>query len=173
LRYREVQAQLRAHLVDPSIVFPAEPHVTLVGYKPGTDTTALAGVVGSWAATVGPLAIEVGGPVAWFPPPFQILVMTVQRTRELFDALVAIREAGGRAGFPLATVTPPENWMFHMTIATCTALDAPAWTNAQQIAASCGVTAPVQWMARAAELVVFEDGREANGGVFALDSSAA
>lgn len=62
-RYREVQAQLRAKLGDSSIMFPAVPHVTLAGYKPGTDKGGLASVVATWAATIEPLDLEVGEPV--------------------------------------------------------------------------------------------------------------
>jgi 2'-5' RNA ligase len=171
-RYQEVQAQLRAELSDPSIMFPAVPHVTLAGYKPGTNITDLAGVVASWAATIGPLEIEVGEPVSWFPSPFQIVVLLVRRTQALFEALVAIREAGARAGFPLATVTSPESWTFHLTLATCTKLESAAWVETQRIAAACAMRGPARWVAKAAELVVFDNGSESSGGVFPLGGAA-
>lgn len=166
--YREVQARLRLDLRDPAIMYPAEPHVTFAGYKPGTDTPRLATLVADWAATVAPLEIEVGEPVSWFPPPFQIVVLPVRRTQALFDALVAIRDAGSRAGLPLATVMPAENWTFHLTLATCTGLDSPAWAEVQQVAAACEVGSPARWVAQSAELVVFDRGDELSGGVFSL-----
>jgi hypothetical protein len=146
--------------------------VTFAGYKPGTDTQRLASVVRDWAATVAPLEIEVGEPVSWFPPPFQIVILPVRRTQALFDALVAIREAGHRAGFPLATVMPAENWTFHLTLATCTALDGGAWGAVQQVAAACEVGSPTRWIAQSAEVVVFERGDEFSGGSFPLQGLA-
>ena len=167
-RYREVQARLRAKLGDPSIVFPSVPHVTLAGYKPGTDEKRLASVVATWAATVEPLDLEVGEPVSWFPPPFQVIILPVRRTQSLFDALVRIRDAGARAGFPLATLTPPENWTFHLTLATCTDLESSAWIEAQRSARGCEVRGPASSVAKAAELVVFDNATESSGGSFPL-----
>jgi 2'-5' RNA ligase len=168
LCYREVQAQLRAKLRDPSIMFPAVPHVTLAGYQSGTEEVRLASVVASWAATTEPLEVEVGEPVSWFPPPFQVIVLPVRRTHALFTALVALRDAGAQAGFPLATVTPPENWTFHLTLASCTELDSSAWASAQRTARACVVRGPARSVVQAAELVVFDDGAEWSGGSFSL-----
>jgi hypothetical protein len=173
LRYREVQAQLRAKLGGPSIMFPAVPHVTLAGYKPGTDEGRLASVVATWAATIEPLDLEVGEPVSCFPPPFQVIILPVRRTQALFGALVAIRDAGARAGFPLATVTPPENWTFHLTLATCNRLESSAWTEALRIAEGCEVRGTARSVVKAAELVVFDNGAESLGGRFPLGRSAA
>jgi 2'-5' RNA ligase len=168
LRYGEVQARLRAKLRNRSIMFPAVPHITLAGYKPGTDEGRLASVVASWATTIEPLDIEVDEPVSWFPPPFQVIILPVRRTQALFGALVAIRDAGARAGFPLATVTPPESWTFHLTLATCAGLENSAWTEAQRIAGTCQVRRPARSVAKAAELVVFDNGAESSGGTFRL-----
>jgi hypothetical protein len=173
LRYREVQARLRAELGDPSIMFPAVPHVTLAGYKPGTDEGRLASVVATLAATIEPLDLEVGEPVSCFPPPFQVIILPVRRTQALFGALVAIRDAGARAGFPLATVTPPENWTFHLTLATCTGLESSAWTEAQRIARACEVRGTARSVVKAAELVVFDNGAESSGGRFPFGRPAA
>jgi 2'-5' RNA ligase len=168
LCYREVQSRLRAKLGEPSIMFPAAPHVTLAGYRSGTDEARLASVVASWAATIEPLDVEVGEPVSWFPPPFQVIVLPVRHTQALFRALVAIRDAGARAGFALATVTPPENWTFHLTLASCAGLDSSAWTEAQRTAGACVVRGPVRSVVQAAELVVFDNGTESSGGSFSL-----
>jgi hypothetical protein len=173
LRYREIQAQLRVKLGDSSIMFPAVPHVTLAGYKPGTDKGILASVVATWAATIEPLHVEVGEPVACFPPPFQVIILPVRHTEALFGALVAIRDAGARAGFPLATVTPPENWRFHLTLAVCNRLESSAWTEAQRIAEACEVRGAAHSVVQAAELVVFDKGAESSGGRFALGRSPA
>jgi hypothetical protein len=168
LCYREVQAKLRAKLKDPSVMFPAVPHVTLAGYRSGTEEAHLARVVASWASTIEPLDVEVGEPVSWFPPPFQVILLPVRRTQALFNALVAIRDAGARAGFPLATVTPPENWRFHLTLATCAGLESSAWAEAQRIAETCDVRGPARSVVKAAELVVFDSGTESSGGRFSL-----
>lgn len=173
LRYREVQAQLRERLQDPSIMFPAAPHLTLAGYKQGTAAGHLANVVANWAATIQPLAVEVGEPVSWFPAPFQVIILPVLHTPALFNALVAIRDAGARAGLPLATVTPPENWTFHLTLATCGRLESSAWTEAQRIARTCEVRGPTRAVVTAAELVVFDNGTESSGGSFPLGCSHA
>lgn len=173
LRYQELQAQLRAKLRDPSIMFPAVPHITLAGYKPGTDEGRLASVVATWAAAIEPLDLEVGDPVSCFPPPFQVIVLPIRRTPALFGALVEIRDAGARAGFPLATVTPPENWTFHLTLATCGRLENSAWTKAQRIAEACEAPATARSIADAAELVVFDNGAESSGGKFPLGHPAA
>jgi 2'-5' RNA ligase len=173
LRYREVQAQLRAKLGDLSIMFPAVPHVTLAGYQPGTDERRLASVVANWAAAIKPLELEVGEPVSCFPPPFQVIILPVRRTQALFRALVAIREAGARAGFPLATVTPPENWTFHLTLATCNRLEGSAWTEALPTAEACEVQGPARSVVKTAELVVFDNGAESLGGRFILGRSGA
>ena len=152
-------------------MFPAVPHVTLAGYKSGTDGERLASVVATWAATIKPLDLEVGEPVSWFPPPFQVIILPVRRTQALFSALVAIRDAGARAGFPLATITAPENWTFHLTLATCTGLESSAWKEAQRIAGACEVRGPARSVAKAAELVVYDHGMESSGGSFPLGRS--
>jgi hypothetical protein len=154
-------------------MFPAVPHITLAGYQPGTNEGRLAGVVATWAATIEPLDVEVGEPVSWFPPPFKVIILPVRRTQALFGALVAIRDAGAGAGFPLATVTPPEKWTFHLTLATCGRLDDSAWTEAQRIAGGCEVRDTARSVVKAAELVVFDNGTESSGGSFPLGTRRA
>jgi hypothetical protein len=173
LRYREVQAQLRAKLRDPSIMFPAVPHVTLAGYKPGTNEGRLASVVATWAATIEPLDLEVGEPVSCFPPPWQVIILPIRRTQALFGALVAIRDAGARAGLLLATAMPAENWRFHLTLAGCNRLESSAWTEAQRIVEACEVRGTARSVVKAAELVVFDNGAESSGGCFLFGGAGA
>jgi hypothetical protein len=126
----------------------------------------LARVVGTWATSIEPLNIESGEPVSWFPEPFKVIILPVRRTQPLYKALVAIRDAGARAGFPLATLVPPDQWTFHLTLATCSSLKASAWTEARRIASGCEVQGPAHSVVKAAELVVFDNDTESSGGSF-------
>jgi 2'-5' RNA ligase len=168
LRYREVQERLRAKLGNLPVTFPAVPHVTLAGYKQVTDEARLTRMVATWAATIEPLELEVGEPVSWFPPPFQVIFLPVRRTQALFDALETIRDAGARAGFSLATVTPPDQWTFHLTLANCAGLGNSAWTQARRIAGDCAVRCTARSIVKAAELAVFDNRAETSGGSFPL-----
>jgi len=136
--------------------------VTLAGFGKGTSIDAVRELVANWAPTVPPLRLEVEK-LDVFPSPFQIVIARLRRTSELAGALTTLRERARRYKLvDVATVEPPE-WIFHMSVAYCSALSAAAWADVAAwvetvpvAAAECTVTE--------VELVAIDDGQEYSGG---------
>ena len=120
----------------------------------------------AWVGHVPPLGIDVGRALS-FGSPFQIPILQVVKTPALFGAMTSLRRESERRGLPISTITPVENWVFHMSLAYCSELDAARWKEVERFietlqahSASC--------VQDTVELVAFDDGIEYSGGVFSL-----
>jgi len=162
--FRRVQDPVKQHLKGASASFPTEPHVTLAGFAVGTKLDELSDVVTAWARTVAPLHLEVER-VSAFPAPFQILVVQIQKTVELFHTLSSLRDSAAQRNLALTTVMPAAKWIFHMTLATCPDLPSAAWQEACEFAEGLDPTAGVASTVHEAEIVVFDGGAERSGGI--------
>jgi 2'-5' RNA ligase len=164
--YTEVRERVQDKLAGLQVSYPTQPHVTLAGFGKGTSIDAVREVVADWAPTVPPLRLEVED-LGVFPSPFQIVIARLRRTSELAGALTTLRERARRYKLvDVATVEPPE-WIFHMSVAYCSALSAAAWADVAAwvetvpvAAAECTVTE--------VELVAIDDGQEYSGGRLSL-----
>jgi hypothetical protein len=168
--HRQVRAQARERLADADVSFPATAHVTLAGFPAGTSLDALREVAGEWARTVAPLRIEIES-VHCFPTPFQIAIVQIRKTRELFDALASLRARAtdGR----LSDVSPiqPSDWIFHMSVAYCASLSASVWAEHSQFFEA--LTVPkAHCVVNEVEIVAFDEGREYQADVFELRAPA-
>jgi hypothetical protein len=110
--------------------------------------------------------------VSAFPPPFQIVIVQVRKTPELFAALAGLRQRAEQRGLVLSTVVPAEQWIFHMSAAYCSGLSAPAWHEVTRLLETVRVPSATCVVGEA-EVVAFDDGREYSGGVFSLDATQA
>jgi 2'-5' RNA ligase len=165
--YGQVQKAVRQRWSALPVSYPARAHVTLCGFAAGSALDAVQEVVSYWARTVPPLLIEVER-VSAFPPPFQIVIVQVRKTPALFAALTSLRERAEQRGLVVSTHVPLEQWIFHMSVAYCSALGAQAWHQVTQFVET--VEAPsATCVVREAEIVAFDDGLESSGGVFLLD----
>ncbi|MDH3215467.1 MAG: 2'-5' RNA ligase family protein [Candidatus Krumholzibacteria bacterium] len=156
------QARLAGHPVS----YPASPHVTLTGFPAGTPLRAIRDLVLAWAPAVGPLRIEVEG-CDFFPPPFQVLILRALKTPELFGALARLRRAAVQQGLPDWPAISPEDWIFHMSIAYCEALDPAVWEDVSRFVRT--LDAPrIDCTVTEVEIVAFDERRERSGGTFGL-----
>ena len=121
-----------------------------------------------WARSMPPLSIAVEGPMV-FPPPFQIVAVHVRKTPELFAAMARLRRMADQRRLVLSTVVPADQWIFHMSVAYCAALSAPAWSELTQFVETLQVRSAT-CVVGAAEVVAVDEGREYSGGVFTLDA---
>jgi 2'-5' RNA ligase len=167
--YGPVQDAVRQRLSALPVSYPARAHVTLCGFVAGTALAAVQEMVGPWARSMPSLLIEVER-VSAFPPPFQVVVLQVRKTPELFAALVSLRRRAEERQLVLSTLVPADQWIFHMSVAYCSGLSAPAWHAFTQFVE----TLPVQsakGVVGEAEVVAFDEGREYSGGMFSLDAA--
>jgi len=164
--YRESQNFFREHLRGLPVSYPAWPHVTLCGFAAGTPLVEAQRLVGTWAVTIPPLRIEVGD-LSWFPPPFQIVIVEIQKTPALFAALAELRALAEKEGLCVSTVVPVEQWRLHMSIAYCSRLPETEWRGVVAFVQTSKV-ARVFAEVNAAELVAFDKGQEYSGGTYAL-----
>jgi 2'-5' RNA ligase len=166
--YRRVQASLKSHLDGAPVSFPAEPHVTLAGFAAGTTVDSVRDLVTDWAQSVAPLDLAVAR-VSAFPPLFRVLIVEIMKTPALFHALASLREEGARRLLGNVTITPPEQWIFHMSLAYCGKLATDtAWEAARLFGESPAIGSGAQCTVDSAEIVAFDDGREHPGGIVAL-----
>ena len=169
---RDVHSQVRAlardRLAEYDVSYPACAHVTLAGFRAGTDLDALREVVRNWAATVAPLQLEVER-VHHFPSPFQIVMVQIRRTPELFDALASLRERARESGFPDLSPIQSADWTFHMSVAYCSALNPSTWGDVSGFFESVTVP-PAHCTVGDVEIVTFNEGREEQGGCFDLSA---
>ena len=162
--FERVLGVLRARLAGADVSYPAQPHVTLAGFAAGTPIEAVQAIVGAWSQTVAPLRIELER-VTIFPPPFQILVLQVRKTPELFAALVDLRRRASESGLVLSTVVAPDAWIFHMSVVYGARLDTPAWDDLAAFSRELSLS-PAHHVAGEAEIVMFDRGLEYSGGVY-------
>jgi 2'-5' RNA ligase len=169
--YRQVQESVRQRLTAMPVSYPARPHVTLAGFAAGTDLNAVQEVVRSWARSVPPLSVEVER-LTSFPPPFRIAIVQVRKSTELFAALASLWRRAEACGLVLSTLVPPDQWIFHMSVAYCSGVSAATWSELTQFLESVRVSS-TQSVVGDAEVVAFDDGREYSGGAFSLDVAQA
>lgn len=166
--HRHVQAVTRERLADGDVSYPACAHVTLTGFPVGTELAAIRQLAGEWARGIAPLRIEVER-VHHFPSPFQILIVQVRKTPELFGALASLRAltSGPKAEVSLI---PPADWVFHMSVAYCASLDVSAWAEVARFFETLSVPAAHCTLSEV-EIVAFDNRREYSGGAVELRGS--
>jgi 2'-5' RNA ligase len=169
--HRQVQEVLRRRLSAFPVSYPASAHVTLTGFGAGTRLEAVQQLVGAWARGVPALRIEVER-VDVFPTPFQIAIVRVRRTSELSRALVSLRERAEDQQLAISTSTPATDWIFHMSVAYCSALSVPIWNELTELIQGVEV-ASTSCVVAAAEVVAFDEGQEYSGGVYPLQGTEA
>jgi hypothetical protein len=99
------------------------------------------------------------------------LIVEIIKTPALFRALASLREEGARRLLGNVTITPPEQWIFHMSLAYCGKLATEAvWETARFFGESQSVGSGAQCTVDSAEIVAFDDGRERLGGIVALQA---
>jgi 2'-5' RNA ligase len=163
-----VQSLIRKRLANCDVSYPAQPHVTLGGFPKGTHLESVQELVAEWARSVAPLRLDVDG-ASYFPTPFQIVIVQVRKTRELFEASACLRAWGKQRELGDLAVVPPADWIFHMSVAYCSSLNGPAWSAVTQFVET--LTVPTaQCVVGDAEIVAFDDGQEHSGGVFELSA---
>ena len=132
--YRQLRPTVEHLLAGQNVSCPAEPHVTLAGFGP-CPVEAVRRVVETWACQATPLRVEIER-VTTFPSPFQVVVIVIRRTPELFDALSTIRARGLEAGLHDLAVIRPEDWTFHLSVAYCSEMHRSAWADIEREVAS-------------------------------------
>lgn len=126
--YCNAQALVRQRVSALPASFPVRAHVTLAGFAAGSPLGAVQELVAEWIRDVPPLWIEVQRATS-FPAPFQIAILEVQKTSALLKALQRLRRAAEKRGLIISTSTPPEQWVFHMSVAYCSKLTPEEWRS--------------------------------------------
>jgi 2'-5' RNA ligase len=165
--FHEVQSRFRAILAKTAVTYPAEAHVTVMGFPAGTSLTALHDLVAGWAHPVPPLELEVEGTSA-FQAPYRIPILQIRRTPELGAALDSLFDLVKAARLPVFPDAPgPRDWMFHMSLAYCSSVDDSTWAAVNALAGSlAGVRG--RCTVGEAELVSYHGGSEHLTGIFVL-----
>ncbi len=164
--WAHVRSTVRDRLSGLPVSYPAQPHVTLAGFARGTPLREVQELVDEWSPTVAPLRLEVER-VASFPAPSQIVIVQVRKTPELFEAMAGLRGLAERWLLPVASLTPVDEWIFHLSVAYCRLLSAEAWSDVTAFLDP--VEAPmVDCVVDQAELVVYDDGQEQSGDIYTL-----
>jgi 2'-5' RNA ligase superfamily len=165
--HRQVRALAKERL-GCEISCPAGGHVTLAGFPRGTDLDDIRELVEEWARTMAPLRIEIER-VHHFPSPFQIVIVRVRKTRELFDALTSLRERARERRLPGLSSIQAADWVFHMSVAYCASLSASDWAEVSRFFDTLSVPA-AQCVVGEVEIAAFDKGAEHQGGVFELSA---
>ena len=164
--YRQVQNELRRRLAGLPVSYPARAHVTLAGFAAGTTLESVRELISGWVRHVPLLRIQVERATS-FPPPSQIAILQVLRTPALFRSLTALRRSAVEQGLTLSTVTPVEEWVFHMSLAYCSKLNAAEWDALARVI-EARHTSGVSCVQETVEIVAFDDGDEYSGGEYLL-----
>jgi 2'-5' RNA ligase len=166
--YAQVRERVRDKLAGLQVSYPAQPHVTLAGFGKGTSPNILRELVANWAPTMPPLRLEIEE-LDVFPSPFQIIIARVQRTPELSEALTTLREQAAQHKLVDVATIQPSDWIFHMSVAYCSALSPAAWADVAGwvetvpvAAAECTVTD--------VEIVAIDNGQEYSAGLLSLSA---
>jgi 2'-5' RNA ligase len=167
--HKEVRALLQHRVGHLPISYPAQAHVTLAGFAAGTRLHEVQHVVESWSRQVSPLRITMEA-LAYFPAPSQIVIIRVLKTPELLAALSEVRRKAAQAQLKIDTTISPQNWIFHMSVAYCTKLSAPAWHEVTALVEELAVS-PSLCVVNDVEIAAFDDDREYSGGVYALGAA--
>jgi len=168
--HRQVQGVLRQHLSGCSVSYPARAHVTLAGFAAGTPLESVQELVSGWTRDVRSLRIEVHGATS-FPPPFQIAIVYVVKTPALFTALQGLRRTAEQRGLTISTGTRADEWVFHMSLAYCSNLNATKWRELARLIETLQVPS-ASCLCETVEIVAFDRGEEYSGGVYSLSREA-
>jgi 2'-5' RNA ligase len=164
--HRQVQDVLRQRLSGLPASYPARGHVTLAGFAAGTRLESVQELVSDWIPDVPSLRIEVQGATS-FPPPFQIAILKVVKTPALFSALHGLRRRAEQRGLTVSTVTPAEEWVFHMSLAYCSNLSVTEWSELARFIERLRVPS-ASCVQETVEIVAFDGAREYSGGMQSL-----
>lgn len=166
-----VRSLLKEQLAHRDVSYPAQAHVTLTGFPKGAQLERIRDLVAQWAHSVAPLRLEVER-AGYFPAPFQIVILQIRKTTELFEALASLRARAKQRELGDAGLVPAADWIFHMSVAYCSSLSSPAWAAVTQFVD--GLTVPaVQCVVGEVEIVAFDNSQEYSGGVVELSASTA
>ena len=166
--YTQVRERVQDKLAGLQVSYPAQAHVTLAGFGKGTSIAAVRELVANWAPTVPPLRLELEE-LAVFPSPFQIIIARVQRTPELREALTTLRERAGQQKLADVATIQPSDWIFHMSVAYCSALSAAAWADVAAWVETVPVAA-AECTVIEIEIVAIDNGQESSGGLLGLSA---
>jgi 2'-5' RNA ligase len=166
--YTQVRERVQDQLAGLEVSYPAQPHVTLAGFGKGTSLAAVRELVANWAPTVPPLRLVVEK-LGVFPSPFQIIIVRVQRTPELSEALTTLREQAGQHRLVDVATVQPSDWIFHMSVAYCSALSAAAWTDVAAWVETVSVAA-AECTVTDVEIVAIDNGQEYSAGLLSLSA---
>lgn len=167
--YREVRQRVGMALHGRPAPCPAEPHVTLAAVGQRAPVARVREIVTDWAQETPALRLEIER-VSVFPAPFQIVIVQIRRTPELFEALTSIRRRIGEAGLQDLAAVSPAQWVFHMSVAYCSSLPAEDWAEVVDAVQSIQA-APAIEVVQAVEVVAFDNHEESSGGVVVLPAS--
>lgn len=166
----DVRSSIEAQLDHGDVSYPAQAHVTLAGFPKGTPLEAIRDLVAQWARSVAPLRLEVER-AGYFPAPFQIVILQIRKTTELFDALASLRARARERELGDAEMVPAADWIFHMSVAYCSSLGSQAWAAVTQCVDGLSVQA-AECVVGEVEIVAFDNSQEYSGGVFELSAPA-
>ena len=164
--HRQVQDVVRRRLSGLPVSYPARAHVTLAGFALGTPLESVQNLVSEWIRDVPSLRIEVQGATS-FPAPFQIAILKVVKTSALFSALRGLRRKAEQRGLRLSTVTPAEEWVFHMSLAYCSKMSLADWDELAPFIEALEIPT-ASCVQETVEIVGFDDRREFSGGIHSL-----
>lgn len=165
-----VRSLIKEQLPHGDVSYPAQAHVTLTGCPPGAQLESVRDLVAQWASSVAPLRLEVER-AGYFPAPFQIVILQIRKTTELFKALASLRARAKQRELGDAGMVQAADWIFHMSVAYCSSLSGPAWAAVTQFVDGLSVQA-AQCVVGEVEIVAFDNGQEYSGGIFELSASA-
>src|SRR6266508_3283767 len=168
--HRHVRSLIKAQLAHGAVSYPAQAHVTLTGFPKGTQLELVRELVAQWAPSVLPLRLKVET-AGYFPAPFQIVLLQIRKTPELFEALASLRTRAAQRGLGDAGMVPAADWIFHMSVAYCSSLSSQAWSAVTEFVDGLSVQA-AHFVVGEAEIVAFDNSQEYSGGVFELSASA-
>lgn len=166
-----VRSLIKEQLADGDVSYPAQAHVTLTGFPKGTPLEPIRDLVAQWARSVAPLRLEVER-AGYFPAPFQIVMLQIRKTTELFEALASLRARATERELGDVEMVPAADWIFHMSVAYCSSLSSQAWVAVTQFVDGLSVQA-ARSVVGEVEIVALDKSQEYSGGVFELSAPAA
>jgi len=165
-----VRSLIKEQFADGDVSYPAQAHVTLIGFPRDAQLESARDLVAQWAQSVAPLRLEVER-AGYFPAPFQIVILQIRKTTELFKALASLRARATLRGLGDVGMVQAADWIFHMSVAYCSSLSGPAWAAVTQFVDGLSVQA-AQCVVGEVEIVAFDNSQEYTGGIFELSASA-
>jgi 2'-5' RNA ligase superfamily len=167
-QFDEAQDLIRQCLPgEKTISFP-RPHVSLLGFR-SEATDAILETVGNWAARQPPLSLTAGR-LDGFPPPFQVVILAIEGTLALSQALKSARSFAERASLRYFDEVAEDQWVFHASVAYCDLLPHHQWRQVMELVSNIG-TSKVSCSVDHAELRTFDGGPERLVGHFPLGGS--